>query len=79
MIGQRWDAPIEGPINFAEPDWQTHLRDEALRAGTMQSPAAVDCCVLARFIFADAAFRDRASVLGSLAGLEGSFDEDAGQ
>jgi len=51
MIGQRWDTPIEGPINFAEPSWQMHLREEALRAGKMHSQAAVDYFVFSRGLY----------------------------
>ncbi len=51
MVGQRWDTPMEGPINVSEPAWQTQLREEALRAGKMQSAAAVDYFVFSRGLY----------------------------
>lgn len=52
MIGRRWDAPIETPVHFSGPGWQTHLRDEVVRTGKMQSPAAVDYFAFSRGLYA---------------------------
>ena len=51
MIGQRWDTPIDVPINFDEPAWQTQLREEALRTGRKQLPGAVDYFVFSRGLY----------------------------
>lgn len=51
MIGQRWDTPIDAPINFAEPAWQADLREQALRTGKRQLPSAVDYFVFSRGLF----------------------------
>lgn len=51
MIGQRWDAPIEGPVDFDVPTWQAHLRNEALRIGKKQLPGAVDYFVFSRGVY----------------------------
>ena len=50
-IGQRWDTPVEGPVNFDEPNWQRRVRDEALRAGKKQLPGAVDYFVFSRGLY----------------------------
>jgi len=52
VVGQRWDMPMEEPIEF-NADWGMHLREEALRAGRLQFPGAVDYFVFTRGMYQD--------------------------
>jgi hypothetical protein len=52
VVGQRWDTPMERPIEF-HADWGMHLREEALRAGRLQFPGAVDYFVFTRGMYRD--------------------------
>src|SRR5581483_3901277 len=53
VVGQRWDMPMEEPIDFSAPDWRKRLREEAIGSGRLQFARAVDY-----FVFTRGAYRD---------------------
>jgi len=53
IVGQRWDMPMEEPVNFNAHDWRKSLREEALRSGRLQFQAAVDYFVFTRGLYRD--------------------------
>jgi len=53
MIGRRWDTPLTAPLDFQDPNWESQLRNFALRSGNRQLPDAVDYFVFSRGLYAD--------------------------
>ena len=51
MAGRRWDVDIREPVDFAQPGWQTEVRDLALRANRQRPPQWIDYFVFRRSLF----------------------------
>ena len=51
MVGRRWDTPVIRPLDFETSDWETRLRDLAVRSGKQQLPYAVDYFVFPRGLY----------------------------
>ena len=53
MVGRRWDTDITRPRDFANPDWQTQIRNLALLTGKQRTPDWIDYFVFSRGLFGD--------------------------
>lgn len=51
MIGRRWDTDILEPLNFAESDWASKIRNLALQKGQLQSGDWIDYFVFHRGLY----------------------------
>jgi hypothetical protein len=36
MIGRRWDTPVKQALDFEAIDWESRLREFAMRSGNQQ-------------------------------------------
>ena len=52
LLGQRWDLDVTQPMEFAG-DWQSQLREKALRDGDLHRPAGSDYFIFPRDCYAD--------------------------
>jgi hypothetical protein len=52
LMGQRWDADIVAPLDFAE-GWQPRLRDSVMQNGSLHRPAGSDY-----FLFPEGCYQD---------------------
>ena len=74
MVGRRWDLEVCEPLDFAHENWQSRLEAATRLRGRRRTPG-VDRLfrVHSRSVWRErAAFGDRKSALGQLAGVEGS-------
>jgi hypothetical protein len=53
MIGRRWDAPVTQALDFEAIDWESRLREFAMRSGKQQLAYAVDFFAFSRGLYAD--------------------------
>jgi len=53
LIGQRWDVDIKEPMDFNKPAWETQLRDEVQKKGTLHGPFGIDYFVFPRGLYSD--------------------------
>jgi len=51
LVGRRWDVEITQPRDFANPDWQKHLRNLAYLNGTQRGAEWIDYFVFSRGLF----------------------------
>jgi hypothetical protein len=53
MIGQRRDVDIQEPWDFADPNWETNLRNHAKSEGECHQPFGVDYFAFSRGLYQD--------------------------
>jgi hypothetical protein len=53
MIGRRWETPLAEPIDFEAIDWESRLREFAMRSGKQQLAYAVDFFAFPRGLYGD--------------------------
>ncbi|HKW64036.1 MAG TPA: hypothetical protein VJN89_15900 [Candidatus Acidoferrum sp.] len=53
MVGRRWDAQIILPLSFGNKDWESLLRQRALRNGRKRGPEWIDYFVFSRGIYGE--------------------------
>lgn len=53
MVGRRWDTEIMQSCEFGEPDWQSSIRELALRNNRQRTPDWIDYFIFSRGLFAD--------------------------
>jgi hypothetical protein len=53
MIGRRWDTPVKQALDFEAIDWESRLREFAMRSGNQQLGYAVDFFAFSRGLYAD--------------------------
>ncbi len=52
LLGQRWDLDVTQPMGF-DRDWESHLREKALRDGELHRPAGSDYFIFPRSCYTD--------------------------
>jgi hypothetical protein len=51
MVGRRWDAEINEPLQFERNDWRAQLREQVLREGKQRTPDYIDYFAFSRGVF----------------------------